>query len=528
MKEYEVMESVDCTLSEIKGLNKAEDKIRNICRVLLNVEDYINAGAEIPKGALITGAPGSGKSLLAKCMAGQIKAAFIRVSGWNLCSQDSIERLFREVSSYKKVILLIEEIEAIGTPQEENDYYRSLMTLLNEMDGLANNGNVFVIAETAKSVEDLDSSLKKPGRFDSTIEVELPDENGRKEVIEHYLRKLPLFKKTENKEIVSDIARYISGKTPDFAPADFKNLINKTVIFDKQIEDASGDGPRHIHWEILDSKLSKFKQADEKEDDWIFKMLGQQTLFGRLYDASTEVKHFFANMDEQRIRMIYGESKKLDENDFDISKNAGRSSTAVHEVGHAYFRDKYVKGKYDITTIPRAHYGGAVFQYDGGNVCDSMEDYYNSIKMILGGRAAEMAVYGIDNTSGGGVYDLAEAKKLAVEAVAEKGLYTKFGIMPIKNHKTKEYECSEEYKRKLDDAVSNIIDKCMEEAYDELKKNRDLLLGLAEGLYIAVEMDSTEFKELYTNVEEHLANKEKARKQVDWDLYEDDGDEEEI
>lgn len=372
---------------EIAGIDESKVELLEVVDFIKNREKYYQMGARMPKGVLLVGPPGSGKTMLARAVATEANVPYIYTSGPEFIEiyvgqgAKRIRQLFAHARSVAPSIVFIDEIDAVGgkrssggasggTGQREHD--QTLNQLLVEMDGFSNTTNIMVIGATNR-IDTLDSALLRPGRFDRIVYVPLPDVNGRKKILQIYVKKIKSSLKEE------DILR-IARLTPGFSGADLENIVNEATIL------ATRNGKEFV------------------------------TL---------------AEMAEARDKVSMGpERKSLRQSEFQ------RRMTAYHEAGHAivaYFLHPKTDPIHKATIISRGNALGYVEQIP----TDDRHNYFRSqmeakLAVCMGGRTAEEIVFGKTETSSGAASDISSATEIAYKMVTEWGMSDKLGPLNYK------------------------------------------------------------------------------------------------
>jgi len=368
--QMKVDDEVPTRFSDVEGIDNAKDELEEIVDFLKNGEKYAISGAKIPKGALLTGAPGTGKTLLARAIAGESSVPFINVSGSSFVEMfvgvgaKRVRDLFALARQHEPCIIFIDEIDAIGKKRttggmaSNDEREQTINQLLTEMDGFDVNTQIVVLAATNRA-DILDEALLRPGRFDRKISVTLPNVDGRERILGVHAR---------DKVLADDVnLRDIARQTTGFSGADLANLLNECAI--RSVKDGVG----MITPEIIEDT------------------------FQRIVVGAKGVTTF-------------SEQKKI--------------LVAYHEAGHA------VVGAFSpgfdmvrkVSIIPRGDAGGVTFFQPQDDVDLYPKSYYMSqLRVCLGGRAAEEVVYGPDEVTTGASGDYASAYQLAREMVTRYG-----------------------------------------------------------------------------------------------------------
>ncbi len=435
-KLFDEKTDVKTTFKDVAGLEGAKEEIQEIVDFLKNPEKYTSLGGKIPKGALLVGQPGTGKTLLAKAVAGEAKVPFFSLSGSDFVEMfvgvgaSRVRDLFKQAKEKSPAIIFIDEIDAIGRARGKNNFSggndereNTLNQLLTEMDGFGTNTNVIVLAATNRA-DVLDKALMRAGRFDRQIYVDLPDVRERKEIFEVHLRPL---KKVDDELDVDFLAK----QTPGFSGADIANMCNEAAL-------------------IAARKGSK---AVGKQDflDAVDRIVG-----------GLEKKNKIITPDEKR-------------------------AIAFHEAGHATvsWMLEHAAPLVKVTIVPRGQSLGAAWYLPEERLIVRPEQMLDEMCAALGGRAAEKVIF--NKISTGALSDLEKVTKQARMMVTVYGLNDKVGNLTYydssgqsDNGFTKPY--SEQTAEIIDKEISNIIEGQYQRAVDLLTKEKDKLTQLAEYL----------------------------------------------
>ena len=408
------------TLNNWGGSKEVLEECTEIISFLKNNSIYKNIGAEIPKGILLEGSPGTGKTLLARAIANEASASFISVSGSEFVEMfvgvgaQRIRKMFEEARKNKPCIIFIDEIDAIGRQRGQNGFLsndereQTLNQLLTEMDGFNVNNDIIVIAATNRK-DILDSALLRPGRFDRIITIPLPDSNSRKDILNVYLK---------NKKIDDSInLNSIADLTIGFSGAQLKNLINEACI------NAARSGRTMINEKNIIDALEKIS---------------------------------------------IGIVKKIDDRTFDVKKRV-----AIHEIGHALmvltFNSYFNLQKVSIQSTYSGAGGYTIFT-DKPEISEGGLYTRNLLKkrliVALGGKAAESVFYGDDFISVGATQDLNQANQLALNMIEKFGMGKKLQNFYKQTENLGSPKYSDLTRNNIDNEVSELVD----EAYIEAKK----------------------------------------------------------
>ncbi len=434
--------------SDVEGVDEAEENLQEIVDYLHNPEKYREIGASMPKGVLLVGPPGTGKTMLAKAVAGEADVPFFSMSGSEFVEMfvgmgaSKVRDLFRQAKEKAPCIVFIDEIDAIGQKRNSgnlggnDEREQTLNQLLTEMDGFEGNSGVIILAATNRP-ESLDPALTRPGRFDRRVPVELPDLQGREAILKVHAKKV----KVEDNIDYSAIARMASGASG----AELANIVNEAALR------AVRDG----------------RKAANQTD----------------FEESIEV-------------VIAGYQKKNA-----ILTDQEKKIVAYHEIGHALVAAKQTNSApvQKITIIPRTSGAlGYTLQVDEGNhYLMNKEELENKIATLTGGRAAEEVVFGSITT--GASNDIEQATKLARAMITRYGMSDDFDMVAMETVQNQylggdtSLSCSAETQAKIDEKVVDLVKKQHEKAVQILTENRAKLDELAEHLYEKETITGEEF-----------------------------------
>ena len=432
---------------DVAGEDEAKENLTEIVNYLHDPSKYQEIGASMPKGVLLVGPPGTGKTMLAKAVAGEANVPFFSMSGSEFVEMfvgmgaSKVRDLFKQAKEKAPCIVFIDEIDAIGKKRDgqiggNDEREQTLNQLLTEMDGFEGNTGVIILAATNRP-ESLDPALTRPGRFDRRVPVELPDVKGREEILKVHAKKI---KVTEDVDF-NKVARMASGASG----AELANIVNEAALR------AVRDGRKFA------------TQADLEE--------------------SIEV-------------VIAGYQKKNA-----IMTDHEKRIVAYHEIGHALVAAKQTNSApvQKITIVPRTSGAlGYTMQVDEGNhVLMSKEEIENKIATFTGGRAAEEVVFGSVTT--GASNDIEQATKLARAMITRYGMSDDFDMVALETV-TNQYlggdaslACSAETQTKIDQQVVALVKREHQKALDILRENRTKLDELANFLYEKETITGEEF-----------------------------------
>src|SRR6056300_219374 len=417
-QEFDMDQEVDTRFSDVEGIDAAKDELEEIVDFLKQPEKYFGSGAKIPRGALLTGAPGTGKTLLARAIAGESNVPFIQCSAANFVEMfvgvgaKRVRELFQQARENQPCIVFIDEIDAVGKKRgggnmpSNDEREQTINQLLTEMDGFDNETGIVVIAATNR-IDILDDALLRPGRFDRKIQVTLPSVQGRKKILGVHAR---------DKKLAEDVnLGSIAKQTTGFSGADLANLLNECAI--RAVRD--GDG--------------------------------------------TVTKDIVENVYQRIVVGAKGDVK------FSLRK---KELVAYHEAGHALVG--VLVPNYDtvrkVSIIPRGAAGGVTFFQPSEENADSAmytkEYLLSQIKVALGGRAAEEIIYGKDRVTTGASGDYSQVYMIAREMLTTYG---------FSKYKFDYRNMSSEASKLVDLEINSLVDNCYREAVSIIKENRDKL-----------------------------------------------------
>ena len=445
-----VKSSEGIKFSDVAGEDEAKENLAEIVDYLHNPSKYREIGASMPKGILLVGPPGTGKTMLAKAVAGESNVPFFSMSGSEFVEMfvgmgaSKVRDLFRQAKEKAPCIVFIDEIDAIGQKRDgrvggNDEREQTLNQLLTEMDGFETNNGVIILAATNRP-ESLDPALTRPGRFDRRVPVELPDLKGRGEILKVHAKKVKL---AENVDF-SVIARMASGASG----AELANIVNEAAL------------------RAVRENRSYVTQADLEE--------------------SIEV-------------VIAGYQKKNA-----ILTDREKKVVAYHEIGHALVAAKQSNSApvQKITIVPRTSGAlGYTMQVDEGNhYLMSREELENKIATLTGGRAAEELVF--HSASTGASNDIEQATKLARAMITRYGMSEDFDMVAMETV-TNQYlggdtslSCSAETQAEIDRQVVELVKRQHKKADKILEENRDKLDELADYLYQRETITGEEFMKI--------------------------------
>ncbi len=418
------------TFDDVAGVDEAKEELKEVVEFLKNSDKFTRAGARIPKGVLLLGRPGTGKTLLAKAVAGESGASFFSIAGSEFdemfvgVGASRVRDLFEKAKKNKPSIIFIDEIDSVGRKRAsgrtggEGGSDQTLNQLLVEMDGFEEEDNIIVIAATNRD-DVLDPALLRPGRFDRRVTVDAPDMKGRVDILKVH---------SKNKKFASDVnLEDIAKITPGFVGADLENLLNEAAIL------AARDSREIIQMKDLDEAVDKIGMG-----------LGQKS------------------------KIIRPEEKKL---------------LAYHEAGHALMTEvtEGADPVHKVTIIPRGNAGGYMMPLPEEKLVTGSKDIIAEIRVLFGGRASEELV--LDDVSTGAYSDIKRATQLAKVYVTKVGMNNEFGPVNLEASDDTNYNwipnISDETSREIDLEVRKMLKKEYEHTLEVLKNNRDKLDAIA-------------------------------------------------
>ena len=446
----------DVTFADVAGIEEAKQELKEVVDFLKEPEKFKKIGAKIPKGVLLLGEPGTGKTLLAKAVAGEAKVPFFSMSGSEFVEMfvgvgaSRVRDLFGKARKNAPCIVFIDEIDAVGRKRGSgqgggnDEREQTLNQLLVEMDGFGTDETIIVLAATNRA-DVLDRALRRPGRFDRQVVVDMPDIKGREEILKVHAK---------NKKFAPDVDfKVIAKKTAGMAGADLANILNEGAIL------AARAGRTEITMADLEEASEKVEMGPEK-----------------------------------RSKVVPEKEKRI---------------VAYHESGHAIVN--FVLGGetkvHKITMIPRGQAGGYTLSLPAEQkIVYSKKYFMDEIAIFFGGRAAEEIIFGKDNITSGASNDIKVATSYAQQMVTKLGMSEKFG--PILLDGTREGDMfqskyySEQTGKEIDDEIRSIINERYQKALSILNENRNKLEEVTRILLEKETIMGPEFEAIMRN--EHI------------------------
>jgi cell division protease FtsH len=448
-------DQVNVTFADVAGVDEAKTEVGEIVDFLKDPSKFQKLGGKIPKGVLMVGSPGTGKTLLARAIAGEAKVPFFTISGSDFVEMfvgvgaSRVRDMFEQAKKHAPCIIFIDEIDAVGRHRGaglgggHDEREQTLNQLLVEMDGFEGNEGIIVIAATNRP-DVLDPALLRPGRFDRQVVVPLPDVRGREQILRVHMRKVP----------VGDDVKpgLIARGTPGFSGADLANLVNEAALF------AARANKRTV-------SMDEFERAKDKI------MMGA----------------------ERRSMVMTEQEKRM---------------TAYHEAGHAIVGISVPEHDpvYKVTIIPRGRALGVTqFLPEQDRYSLSKRRIESSIATLFGGRIAEEIIFGADSVTTGASNDIERATDLARNMVTKWGLSDKLGPLTYSEESgevflgrsvTQTKQVSDETAHAIDQEVRRVIESNYQRARNVLETNLEKLHVMADALMKYETIDDTQIKDI--------------------------------
>jgi len=444
------------TFADVAGIDEAKQELSEIVDFLKDSKKYTEVGARIPRGCLLIGSPGTGKTLLARAIAGEAGVPFYSISGSDFVEMfvgvgaSRVRDMFEQAKKSSPCILFIDEIDAVGRHRGSgvgggnDEREQTLNQLLVEMDGFSENQGVVIIAATNRP-DVLDRALLRPGRFDRQITVPNPDILGREQILGVHLKKVTA---------ASDIdAKTVARGTPGFAGADLANLVNEAALL-----------------------AARYNQ----------KMVTMQ------------------NMEEAKDKIMMGAERKSM-----IMQQSEKELTAYHEAGHAITAINCVNSDpiHKATIIPRGRALGLVMRLpETDRFSITRAKLHDDLIVAMGGRAAEELIFGYDKVTTGASSDISQATSMARNMVIRWGLSDKVGTVDYSLEDNSKFyaaqkEHSDDTARIIDEEVKKIIETALNKAKSILKEKKSDLEKLAKTLLEYETLTGDEIKDLLAGKE---------------------------
>ncbi len=448
-------DQVKVTFDDVAGIEEAKEEVGELVEFLRNPGKFQKLGGHIPRGVLMLGSPGTGKTLLARAIAGEAKVPFFSISGSDFVEMfvgvgaSRVRDMFDQAKKHAPCIIFIDEIDAVGRHRGaglgggHDEREQTLNQLLVEMDGFEGGEGVIVIAATNRP-DVLDPALLRPGRFDRQVVIPLPDIRGREAILKVHLRKVPLDDDVKPK--------VIARGTPGFSGADLANLINEAALF------AARENSKAVAMEHMERAKDKI-------------MMGT----------------------ERRSMVMTEKEKKL---------------TAFHEAGHALVGRLVPEHDpvYKVSIIPRGRaLGITMFLPEEDRYSISRLQLESQLASLFGGRVAEEIVFGTENVTTGASNDIERATNIARNMVTKWGLTEKLGPLTYAEDEgeiflgrsvTQHKQMSDETARLIDEEVKRIVEAAHQRALGLVESNLDILHLMADGLIRYETIDSDQIDQI--------------------------------
>ena len=461
-------DQVKVTFSDVAGVDEAKEEVGELVEFLRDPSKFQKLGGKIPRGILMVGSPGTGKTLLAKAIAGEAKVPFFSISGSDFVEMfvgvgaSRVRDMFEQAKKHAPCIIFIDEIDAVGRHRGaglgggHDEREQTLNQLLVEMDGFEGSEGVIVIAATNRP-DVLDPALLRPGRFDRQVVVPLPDVRGREQILRVHMRKVPL-----SDDVKPSI---IARGTPGFSGADLANLVNEAALF------AARGSKRLVD-------MNDFERAKDKI------MMGA----------------------ERRSMVMSEDEKRL---------------TAYHEAGHAIVGRTVPAHDpvHKVTIIPRGRaLGVTMFLPEEDRYSYSKERLESQVSTLFGGRVAEELIFGVERVTTGASNDIQRATEIARNMVTKWGLSERLGPQTfgeedgevfLGHSVTKHKTVSEETAHVIDEEIRAVVDRNFDRAKQILTANLDKLHAMSDALMLYETIDSDQINDIMTGLP--------PRPPADWD-----------
>ena len=448
-------DQIKTTFADVAGCDEAKEEVTELVDYLKDPTRFQKLGGRIPSGVLMVGQPGTGKTLLAKAIAGEAKVPFFTISGSDFVEMfvgvgaSRVRDMFEQAKKSAPCIIFIDEIDAVGRQRGagmgggHDEREQTLNQMLVEMDGFEGNEGVIVIAATNRP-DVLDPALLRPGRFDRQVTVGLPDIRGREQILKVHMRKVPLGDDVK--------AEVIARGTPGFSGADLANLVNEAALC------AARASIRVVGMREFDAAKDKIMMGSERKT------------------------------------MVMSESEK--------------EMTAYHEAGHAII-GRLVPDHdpvYKVSIIPRGRaLGVTMYLPEQDRFSHSKQHLESNISSLYGGRVAEEVIYGSDKVSTGASNDIERATNIARKMVTQWGLSDKMGPMLFAEEEgevflgrtsAKSLHMSDETAKSIDEEIKSVINRNYQRAEDLIKANMDVLHAMKDCLMKYETIDALQIDDL--------------------------------
>lgn len=462
-------DQIKVTFADVAGVEEAKEEVSELVEFLRDPGKFQKLGGKIPRGVLMNGSPGTGKTLLAKAIAGEAKVPFFTISGSDFVEMfvgvgaSRVRDMFAQAKKAAPCIIFIDEIDAVGRHRGggmgggNDEREQTLNQLLVEMDGFEGNDGVIVIAATNRP-DVLDPALLRPGRFDRQVVVGLPDIRGREQILKVHMRKVPISDGVN--------ASVLARATPGFSGADLANLVNEAALF------AARGAKQKV-------TMEEFEKAKDK-----------------------------IMMGAERKSMVMSDKEKM--------------NTAYHEAGHTIVGRLVPEHDpvYKVSIIPRGRaLGVTMFLPEEDRYSHSKQSILSQICSLYGGRIAEEMTLGKDGVTTGASNDIQRATQMAHNMVKKWGLSEKLGPLQYDDEQEEVFlgrtagntakVLSLETTKAIDEEVRSIIDSSYSKAYEILKENRDVLEAMKDALM--------EYETLDVGQIDDLMARKTPRTPAEWD-----------
>ncbi|QUM77765.1 ATP-dependent zinc metalloprotease FtsH [Moritella sp. 24] len=453
-------DQIKTTFADVAGCDEAKEEVAELVDYLKDPSRFQKLGGKIPTGILLVGSPGTGKTLLAKAIAGEAKVPFFTISGSDFVEMfvgvgaSRVRDMFEQAKKSSPCIIFIDEIDAVGRKRGSgmggghDEREQTLNQMLVEMDGFEGNEGIIVIAATNRP-DVLDPALLRPGRFDRQVTVGLPDIRGREQILKVHMRKVPI---SDDVETV-----LIARGTPGFSGAELANLVNEAALF------AARSNKRTV-------SMAEFEKAKDK-----------------------------ILMGAERKSMVMSEEEK--------------TMTAYHEAGHAIV-GRLVPDHdpvYKVSIIPRGRaLGVTMYLPEQDRVSHSKRHLESMISSLYGGRIAEEIIFGKDSVSTGASNDIERATDISRKMVTQWGLSEKLGPMKFADEQGEVFlggggsqaaSMSADTAKLIDDEIRFLVDTNYQRSYKLLSENMDILHAMKDALMKYETIDAKQLDDLMARVE---------------------------